>query len=109
MKGCNTVLMAASETEMRAAELVYERDHGHKIEYSEIPIEEREQILREIRTRVLRIEQFVTHEMLDKKLSEGRRTPRRHQLVAFTAMVIIAIFGLCVVGFEELFTYLFHR
>jgi len=96
----------ATEPEKRAAEIVYKRDSGLAVGFNEIPDEDCQRILKEIRTRVLLIEQHVTHDMLDRKLSEGRWTPRRQIIVAFVfgLILLVVIFGL--LGIESLFTHL---
>jgi len=98
------VAVDVTESEMRAAEIVYKRDHGVAVSYSQIPEEDREAILREITARVLQIEQFVAHDMLDRKVSEGRFTPRRHMIVAFAVGVIMCIVIGILLGIKWLIT-----
>ena len=95
--------MDVNETEMRATEIVYEKEHGEKVSFSDISEEERTQILKRIRARVMRIEQFVTHDMLEHKMSEGRRTPRRYMIVSFTLIGIIIAIIIVVEGVLQLF------
>ena len=95
--------MDISETEMRAVEIVYERENGQKLAFTEIPDDAIEPILRQIRERALRIEQFVTHDMLVSKIAEGRRTPRRHMIAAFGAGLIMLVVTLIVLGVYQLF------
>jgi len=94
--------MDANETEKRAAELVYERDHGLKVSFLEIPEEEKARILKEIRARAMRIEQFVTHDMLVEKIGEARRTPRRHMVAAIVSGFMMLVLVLVALGLAKL-------
>lgn len=82
--------MDANDVEMRATELAYEHATGRVAAYAEIPDEDRSRILAEVRERAERIERFVLHDMLTKKTSEGRFTPRRFALPALATFVIMA-------------------
>lgn len=89
--------MDVSDIEMRACELSYEKSHGQNLGYAEIPEDERDVILQEIRARVLLVEQHVTHDMLVRKIGEERWTPRRFMgpaLVTAVVMAAVIILGL---------------
>lgn len=101
--------MDATAAEMRAAEMVYEKEHGSAISFGSIPLEERESIIKRIRARVLRIEQFVTHDMLVEKISENRRIPRRHMRAALLAGVIGLVLILVALLIVNGTIALFHR
>ncbi len=93
-----------TETERRAAEIVYEHDHGQKLAYDDIPEEERDEILKRIRARVARIEQFVTHDMLVRKIGEQRWNPVRFTRPAALTAVIMSIVILIGMGVIALFS-----
>ncbi len=82
--------MNATEAEMGAAEMVYERETTRKVSFGDIPSDDQDRILKEIRARMLAIEQFATHDMLVRRIGEGRRTPRRHMLVALAALIVFS-------------------
>lgn len=100
-------IMEATVPEMRAAEMVYEKEHGSATSFESIPADERETILKRIRARVLRIEEFVTHDMLVDKISEKRKIPRRHMRAALLSgavgVVLIFVALLIVDGVKALF------
>jgi hypothetical protein len=81
--------MDVTDTEMRAAELVYERDYGEKVAFSDIPEEERGRIIQEIRDRVERIERFVTQDILVKKIGKSPLAPRRVAAPALLSFLVI--------------------
>jgi hypothetical protein len=95
--------MDVTDTEMRACEISYERTHGRTIAFADIPEPERDAILREIRARVLGIEQHVTHDMLVNAIAEQRRTPSRFTAPAVAAAIVMAALTLIGIGLIRLF------
>jgi hypothetical protein len=91
-------MIEVTDTEMRAAEIVYERDHGEKLAFDDIPLVERDAILEKIKERVQTIETFVTHDMLIGRLKEGRRIPRRFNVAALGALIIMVAVSLVLLG-----------
>jgi hypothetical protein len=85
-------------------EIVYEKEHGTFLAFDAIPEPLRSEILQRVRAREMRIEQFVTHDMLVEKISEQRRTPRRHMRVSFYAAVFLLVVAALAIGIADLFT-----
>lgn len=80
-----------TEPERRATELVYERDYGSKLTYSEIPEPVRAEILLKIRARAMEIEQFVTHNMLVRRIGEQRWNPTRFTVPALVTLILMIL------------------
>jgi hypothetical protein len=81
--------------EQRAVELLFKKETGEEATFASIDEARRQDLLRRIRQREVEIEHFVLHDMLVHKLSEGRRFPRRHQLVALAfAALALCLFAL---------------
>ena len=97
-------MMDVSDIEMRACELAYENAHGQKLGFAEIPENERDVILKEIRARVLRIEQHVTHDMLVRKIGEDRWMPQRFMIPALITAVVMAALIFIGLGVMQLFS-----
>ena len=81
----------ASEAEQRAAVIMFERDTGKKLAFSEIPDGDCTRILGEIRTRMFQVEQNVNQEMLESKTVEDRWSPRRQLIAAVIAAVVVIV------------------
>ena len=76
--------------EEEAILLMWRRD-GHSV--GTIPAADALRLVATARKRAADIERHVLHDMLDRRLSEGRRYPRRHMLVAFAilfALILVA-------------------
>jgi hypothetical protein len=56
--------------------------------YADIPENRRSEALRQVRLREIEIEHLMTHDMLDRKVSEGRWTPRRQMLVMLAVLAV---------------------
>jgi len=68
--------------ERKAAELIWQHE-GHTAKaFGDLPVADQARLLKVVRAREMQIQTHVTHDMLDRSLSEGRRFPRRHQIVA---------------------------
>jgi hypothetical protein len=80
-----------TEPEKRATELVYERDFGSKLAYPDIPDDVRAEILLKVRARAMEIEQFVTHNMLVRKIGEQRWNPARFSVPALITLILMAL------------------
>ena len=92
----------ASEVEKQAVEIVYERENGSSVPFDLLPEPDREAILARVRERAAVVERFVLHDMLDRTLSESRKTPRRPMLTALFVMVALALVVAIVLGIASL-------
>ena len=81
--------------ERESVELVYAEETGGSIPFERIPAPDQERLLKKVRSRELEIEEHVTHDMLERALSENRRTPRRFMRVSIGVMMLAfaIIFG----------------
>jgi len=83
--------MELTPNEMRAIEIVYERETHRTVPFAEIPDDDRARIVKQIEGREASVEWFATHNMLDLKISEGRRFPRRHLIAAMGFLAIMCV------------------
>ena len=74
-----------SEVEAEAMAIVWANEGGS----GEPSEEDQVRILAQIRERAARIEEFVREDMLMAKMREGRRNPRRHELIAFALFMAL--------------------
>lgn len=94
--------MDCAPEEKEAVRLLWEKNGGE----GEIPSEEFNHLLAKVRDRRATIENHVVQDMLVRRLSEGRRVPRRHQVAAILALLIVggvgALIGLIVMIWQSL-------
>jgi hypothetical protein len=94
--------MEPNDSEKSAVEIVYERESGTKQSFERIPSSDRDEILKQVRARALSIEEFVTHDMLVRRIGEDRWTPRRYMLASLAVAAIVGAVSLLILGFAYL-------